>query len=639
MIGTHSAILTICANTTGAGIPPKTKALGFLPEDWMKHFLKLFCIVMLFFSFGCSSDEEPSDEEPSDVEPSVVAEMPPEPVEIEETTEIVPLPDAAFLASLYAPEVESLEDKTRVEIVTVLEGTQRVAIPARFRGIRDFGFGFPLYECELMSEEVEALGGIAAGMSGSPVGPPGKIMGALAYGDNFSSAPTRFWVTSIDAMERARDHQTFGDELAEHLAGAPSAVRSVYAPVKTPLMISGIRPHRLKELSSYLTGSGNDYLELFAAAGRAPAAPATDRDLMAGDMIGVAIATGDVVNAIGYGTVTEVYDDNTFVAFGHPFSAYGNGKNALPVYRAVVNGLVPNLQSTYKSTSAYGDPIGTVTKDLIPAIVGELGEAPETISLTIKYQRGKDVIEKSHEIAYGYERYIAAIAATTQDAIRLETSPTTVEVTLELHFKETEKTYTETFMAASEDTFIDVFSKTERIVSAFTDTFANTAGAATLTSVEMTIREEPQIRVARIHEVIAPDEIVRGTTATFTVVLIPHWNTVEDGDRKIEEQVTLAIPSDYPLGFAWISVFSENPEDDLFDDLFSEVDFGTPAEDLDELIETLEDDQPAAQGEMTIVLSEDIVFPDDFIFDEPQNEITLDAYIVTGSESEFVEIE
>ena len=109
---------------------------------------------------------------------------------------------------MYEDEARKLTDKTPVQIVTVLEGTSRVVLEARFRGVRDFGFGFPLYECELMDESAEAMGGIAQGMSGSPVGPPGRIMGALAYGNAFPKAPTRFWVTSIDAMEATIDHQT-----------------------------------------------------------------------------------------------------------------------------------------------------------------------------------------------------------------------------------------------------------------------------------------------------------------------------------------------------------------------------------------------------------------------------------------------
>lgn len=608
----------------------------------MTRFFTLIGITIMVFSyFGCSSDEEPSGMD-SPLMPDTSEETP----EMIETADVVHLTDDVVLENIYAAEVEKLEDKTPVQIVTVLEGTQRVTIKARFRGVRYFRFGFPLYECELLSEDVEKMGGIAAGMSGSPVGPPGKIMGALAYGDNFSAAPTRFWVTAIDAMESAREHQTFGDELAENLAAAPSGqINAVYAPVKTPLMITGIKPNRLKHLTSYLKGSRSDYIEIFADVGGAPAAPSTDRDLMAGDMIGVAIATGDVVNAIGFGTVTQVYDDNTFVAFGHPFSQYGDGKTSLPVYRAVVNGLVPNLQSTYKSVSAYGDPIGTVTKDLIPAIVGELGEAPEMIPFNIKYQRNKDIIEKEHEVAYGYELYIPIIAAVTQDAIRLETSPTTVEVTIKLGFKESQKYYTETFMSASDDTFIDILLNTQRIISAFTDTFNNKSEKATLTSVDLTIMEKPQIMLATIHEVIVPDKIARGTTATVTVVLLPHWSAVQDGERKIERHVTLEIPQDYSLGDAWISVFSKDPEDSFFGfdfdldfDIDTDSDSDLPPENLDELIEKLEDDQNESPGLITTVLSDEIVFPDDLIFDEPKNEFTLEGFIVTGQESERVEI-
>ena len=65
--------------------------------------------------------------------------------------------------------------------------------------------------------------------------------------------PSRFWVTPIDAMEAAIHHQTFGDMLAaEPAPAAPGGITSVYTPVKTPLMITGIQPHRLEQLSSRL---------------------------------------------------------------------------------------------------------------------------------------------------------------------------------------------------------------------------------------------------------------------------------------------------------------------------------------------------------------------------------------------------
>ena len=74
-------------------------------------------------------------------------------------------------------EVRNLADKTPVHIVTVIDGTSRVTIDARYRGIRDLGLGFPVYECELTDAAAEAMGGIASGMSGSPVGPPGACDG------------------------------------------------------------------------------------------------------------------------------------------------------------------------------------------------------------------------------------------------------------------------------------------------------------------------------------------------------------------------------------------------------------------------------------------------------------------------------
>ena len=97
-------------------------------------------------------------------------------------------------------------------------------------------------------------------------------------------------------------------------------------------------------------------------------------------MIGVAIVTGDVVNSMGFGTVTQVYGDK-FVAFGHDM--FRDGKAALPVYRAVVDGIVASTQISYKSATAYGNPIGTITKDLRPGIVGELGKLPPMIPVTV----------------------------------------------------------------------------------------------------------------------------------------------------------------------------------------------------------------------------------------------------------------
>ena len=51
-----------------------------------------------------------------------------------------PLLGDVVLENMYEAEARKLTDKTPVQIVTVLEGTSRVVLQARFRGIRDFGF-------------------------------------------------------------------------------------------------------------------------------------------------------------------------------------------------------------------------------------------------------------------------------------------------------------------------------------------------------------------------------------------------------------------------------------------------------------------------------------------------------------------
>ncbi len=577
----------------------------------MKHFFALAGIfVMVFCHFGCSSDDEHA--------------------QFENPTEVnmaewfgAPLGDDVVLENMYEAESRRLADKTRVQIVTVLEGTGRVTIEARFRGVRDFGYGFPLYECELMDEAVEAMGGIAQGMSGSPVGPPGRVMGALAYGEQFSASPRRFWVTAIDAMEAARAHQTFGDLLldAEPAPAAPTnGISAVYAPVKTPLLITGIQPHRLSQLAGQLNGPDLRFIELIADAGEPLDAPPANRTkLAAGDMIGAAFVTGDVVNAVGLGTVTQVYDDGTFVAFGHPLGDFGGGgKITLPVYRAVVNGIVPSLSLSYKSASIYGNPIGTLTKDLTPAVVGQLGAPPEMIPVEVTYQVvDGPVTVKHHKVAQGQEGYIALVAASTIDAIRKEISPGTIDGTVSLHFKETETVYTESFRVASPNVFGDAYGYVAGTIDPFTNIFANPAARATLDSVSIAFKDNPRIKEAVIHEVITPEEIIPGESATFTVVLLPHWSAATEG-RKIHRDVTLDIPEDFPVGEATLNVSANGEAGELiFSDNGSDGDEKLP-ENLDEVIKQKMEGQIDVST-ITITLSHgqgtDFDFSDDFPID------------------------
>jgi Cu-Zn family superoxide dismutase len=628
-------------------LSPKNN-LHILQRSKMKNYFVLIGIAIMFYVIGCSSDEVL--ENPTDLEA---------PLELA----AAPLGDDVMFENMYAAEVATLADKTPVHIVTVIEGTGRVTLDARFRGVRDFGLGFPIYECELTDAAAHAMGGIAQGMSGSPVGPPGRIMGALAYAEDFSNTPHRFWVAAIDAMESAMTQQTFDDLLKQHLTpGAPAGkINAAYTPVKTPLMITGIQPHRLQQIASHLKGARYDFIEIFSDVGGTVDAPVHDTStLAAGDMIGVAMARGDVVNAIGFGTVTQVYEDK-FVAFGHPMN--GDGGTALPVYRAIVRGLVSKLNISYKSAAAYGKPIGTITKDLTPGIVGQLGVLPEMIPVNIAYQIDNgEIIEKHHEVAYGQEAFIPIVTSITVDTIRQENSPGTVDGTITLRFEETEKTYTRSYRVASEDLLLDTLLNVDGVIYAFTDMIANSTAKATLAEVSVAITETPMVKQAAVHEVIVPETIVPGETATFNIVLLPHWSATQGKARTLQREVTLEIPQNFPVGEAQFRVVTEAGDDVLSSDPFFDFFDDGPTEDtrlpenLDDLIEQMEENQ-IEKGRITVTLSpagydNDFLFNDDILFDgedisffddaelvDPiEKEIIVEGFIITGAKEMNVDI-
>ena len=530
--------------------------------------------LVMLFQMGCSPDQEQEKIE----NPTLSG--------VTDNFNAAPIVGEVELESMYEDEVRKLATKRPIEIITAIEGTSKVIIQAEFRRASSSGFGFPLYECVLTDDAIQAMGGLAQGMSGSPVGPPGKVFGALAYGDSWAEAPHRFWVTPIDAMEATIDHTTFGEFL--NPPAAPSAVvNSTYTQVKTPITVTGIDNSRLEQLSSYLSGERFDSVEFYARIGGAPAAPPANAssNLSAGDMIGVAIVTGDVVNSMGFGTVTQVYEDK-FIAFGHDM--FRDGQVSLPVYRAVVDGIVANARISYKSATAYGNPIGTVTKDLRPGIVGELGQLPPMIPVNVIYQpvNSPEPIRKRHKVAYGQESFIPIVAATTLDAIRMEVSPGTIEANVEITFKETDNVYTESFRTITPDPYESVLKNMQTIVQPFTNNLINGAGRATIDEINISMIDIPYILHTEIKDIHVIGEVKQGETATLVLEMLPHW-TAAGQSRSMYREVKLRIPENFVAGPARLSMsaateFGFNP--------FG-VRFPPSPETLDEFIDQLKDAQ------------------------------------------------
>ena len=218
-----------------------------------------------------------------------------------------------------------------VEVLGVLHGEQYVS---------------QLVLVQVSGDVIERMGGIAGGMSGSPVYIDGKLLGAVSY--TFSLTDHRLGlVTPIGAMLEILDYdrkQTVwqppagrwtwadggeqvrfvGDYPVEELViawgsgaqdlAAYDAGRLCVAPAAAPLLVGGLGPRARKELQASLQPFG---METVAAVGSAAAVDAEDVRLEPGSALAVQLVTGDV-QATSLGTATYV-DGDRLVGFGHPF--------------------------------------------------------------------------------------------------------------------------------------------------------------------------------------------------------------------------------------------------------------------------------------------------------------------------------
>ncbi len=217
---------------------------------------------------------------------------------------------------------------------------------------------------------IDRTGGIAQGMSGSPVYIDGKLVGAIAYGWSLTDHKTGM-VTPIADMLKLWEVQGGQEDLA--YKGQEPAV----SPVSTPLMVSGFGEYALKMLTEKLQPYN---LTPYPVSGSA-----TDdnngiayRTVEPGSTIGVQLVRGDVsVGALG--TVTYV-DGDKILAFGHPFLKRGNANYFLT--DAEVYDTVSGLENSFKLGTST-EAIGTITQDRSAGIAGKLGSFPAVVPLRI----------------------------------------------------------------------------------------------------------------------------------------------------------------------------------------------------------------------------------------------------------------
>ncbi len=270
-------------------------------------------------------------------------------------------------------------------------------------------------------EAIGRSGGIAQGMSGSPVYIEGKLIGALSRAATWSKEITPIGlVTPIEPMLKVLDAVTSSGRVATPDPSAvlrgvavveypspPAFARFARAnlivayPVATSLVVSGLSGRAADalmnglDLASRPTGTILDVLPgrglgagalqglsalhfslLPFGAPKATAGNAAPTTLVPGGSMGIALATGDITMG-ALGTVTYC-DGDAVIGFGHPF--FSNGASAMPLTAVSIFDTMKSFEASFK-LGQLGNVIGVITQDRAAAVGGRVGGKAKTVGL------------------------------------------------------------------------------------------------------------------------------------------------------------------------------------------------------------------------------------------------------------------
>lgn len=270
----------------------------------------------------------------------------------------------------------------------------------------DVGVGFPLILIKASGDFIEEAGGVAAGMSGSPVYLPlageDALVGAIGYVFP-SSDHALALVTPIAVMRDVLEAQTesyldilpFNEAAFEGLGEAQ--------PVSTPILMSGSSPRVLKQLEPLFGERISPYAAQVTPLGTADE---SEYSLEPGSAVSVQLVRGDVTVA-GVGTLTEINDDQV-LAFGHPFLSEGAVDFALTP--AFVSYIVPSDVTSFKLADNGKTLLGSISQDRPAALAGTLGQTPDFLPVSLTLISEEETINKRFEVSND-ERFYAPLLA------------------------------------------------------------------------------------------------------------------------------------------------------------------------------------------------------------------------------------
>ncbi|MBC7332561.1 MAG: peptidase S55 [Synergistetes bacterium] len=431
------------------------------------------------------------------------------------------------------------------EVRTVFKGTEIKSFPAEIisvikstRGDRHFilirAYG-PL---------IEKLGGIAAGMSGSPFYVNGRIVGAIGYGWKMSDHRLGL-VTPIEEMMRVwrrkdlRDQIDWSVDLREKEKNGEDKEKE-----QLLMFASGLSPRGFSILNSGFERYGIKLVEVPMAGS---VSLARNVKLAPGAAIGALLSCGDIsIGAIG---TLSYLEGNKFLAFAHPFLSRGSVNYFLTT--AYIHECIPSIEFPFK-LGTPGDIVGVVNQDRIEAIGGIIGRYPLSIPMRFTVKSLDERREKESFVRVVYDdgildQLLKAIVLSTFDLGWGRVGDGTVRLEYEIEGKNMPRVFKRVnYFYSSEDVSKTAFEAFKRdlffiLNNEFTEVFP--LGV----SVEAEFTSLPKILYIKdVH--LENKELSRGEELRLKITLLPYRK------KPIEKEVTLKVKEDFPQGKAYLIV-------------------------------------------------------------------------------------
>jgi hypothetical protein len=446
--------------------------------------------------------------------------------------------------------------------------------------------------------EIDDIGGIAAGMSGSPIyisdSGTDTLIGALSYGDMFTlnGAGLATPIEAMSAMEgtyaSSRLPRTLTSPIIvngqvkksvmivsgkDKIASPPA--NTIVARPLSAMFIGGLNPRSrmYKALAAHFTNAGADVVPL--QGGLSAMESSYSAPFKAGSGIAVLASRGDMWMG-GVGTVTYANAQNV-VAFGHP--AYWEGDSGLYMSNAWIDGVWPSSYEAYKLARPAALR-GTLVQDRLEGIVGVDGALPPETPITARgYNEATGKVATStvwmprYAINYpGYEYMGLAAGGAYVAGSRLYdnwTNPGSADTTTTVVVSDGTTIYTivrTNHFSDAYDITMPVANDVNDIVSAFEDVNSNGIAHADIQSVNLDATYHAARKEAEIVAVNVPGGLHSGANTAVVSVLLygdPATHTVN---------VPFTIPAGDPLaGYLTASAANESVSSMSLTDLISQV--------------------------------------------------------------------